>query len=291
MIARTTLALALIVPVAAFPLASAFAPTAQEREHEDEDEGNPQLHAFMEDLGRTLRTLGRAQKEKAEDTMSKGLAETVRLERALIDAKEQMPVAVSSMEDAKKRAKSELEYREQMQALMNGFFALENAYAAGDAGDVDKALRARRRQEGRPPPLQALTGGVRRPRRAGVPKPEGRSRARRAGSALQAFERGPRDLRRSARPSPVHREREVVGLAQPVVRTLHPRHGEVARRSTESSGSPRRRSSTISARVRLSNSPSDATSSRSFAATATSAPSSMRISALPTWFETRWRSW
>jgi hypothetical protein len=137
MIARTSLVLALLVPAAVVPffVSNPAAAAAQEGERE----GNPALHAYMEDLGGTLRKLGRGLKE--EGAMATGLTEVLRLQRATLDAKEQLPVVVSSIEDEKKRLASTIEYRTQMHALATGLFTLELAYLEGDAGKVEKQLK------------------------------------------------------------------------------------------------------------------------------------------------------
>lgn len=137
MIARTSLVLALLVPAAVVPF---FVSTpAAAATQEEEREGNPALHAFMEDLGGSLRKLGRGLKD--EGAMETGLAEVLRLQRATLDAKEQLPTVVSSIEDEKKRLASTIEYRAQMHALANGLFTLELAYLEGDAGKVEKQLK------------------------------------------------------------------------------------------------------------------------------------------------------
>ena len=141
MIARTSLVLALLLPAAVVPFfVSTFTSTATAAAvQEEEGEGNPALHAFMEDLGGTLRKLGRGLKE--EGAMSTGLTEVLRLQRATLDAKEQLPVVVSAIEDEKKRLASTIEYRTQMHALATGLFTLELAYLEGDAGKVEKQLK------------------------------------------------------------------------------------------------------------------------------------------------------
>lgn len=137
MIARTSLVLALLLPAAVVPFFVSSPASAAVQE--EEGEGNPALHAFMEDLGGTLRKLGRGLKE--EGAMSTGLTEVLRLQRATLDAKEQLPVVVSSIEDEKKRLASTIEYRTQMHALATGLFTLELAYLEGDAGKVEKQLK------------------------------------------------------------------------------------------------------------------------------------------------------
>jgi hypothetical protein len=138
MIARTSLVLSLLFTAALVPFVTGSQPDAVVQEG-GEREGNPALHEFMENLGGTLRGLGRGLEE--DGAMEKGLAEVLRLQRAAIEAKDQMPVLVSSIEDAKKRTESEIQYRTLMQGLVNGLFALELAYLEGDAGKVKKQLK------------------------------------------------------------------------------------------------------------------------------------------------------
>lgn len=110
-------------------------PVAQE-----EEEGNPELAEFMKDVGRTMRGLGRGL--RAEDWQEVGFAEVLRLERALVDGKELLPVTVTDIEDAAERSAAELEYRGYMHDMFRGLLDLEMAYAKGDKDEVMAQLKA-----------------------------------------------------------------------------------------------------------------------------------------------------
>jgi|GEM_PF-5707342 len=143
MIARTALA-ALAAAAAVWggiTLTAADASRAAEAPVVQEDEeGNPELAAYMKDVGRTMRALGRGLRE--ENAMETGLAEVVRLERGLVDAKELLPITVTSIEDEAERARAALEWRAEMHEMFRGLLELEMAYAKGDADAVLAQLKA-----------------------------------------------------------------------------------------------------------------------------------------------------
>lgn len=147
MIARTVLALSLAASAplvwGGVALATSDAdPVVQERERaeSDEEHGNPELAVFMKDLNSTLRGLGRGLKE--EGAMANGLAEVLRLERAFVVAKEELPNTVTDIEDARERRTAELEWREQMNTMFKSMLDLEMAYARADEAEVTSQLRA-----------------------------------------------------------------------------------------------------------------------------------------------------
>lgn len=149
MIARTAIALALAAVPVAWTGVAALTPEPaappQERawvqeDAEHEENENPELAAFMKDLGRTMRTLGRGLKE--EGAMETGLAEVLRLERAFVVAKEELPTTITSIEDEARLAATKLEWRESMHEFFKGLLALEMAYARGEERAVMEQLRA-----------------------------------------------------------------------------------------------------------------------------------------------------
>ncbi|QDU85099.1 hypothetical protein Pla163_22240 [Planctomycetes bacterium Pla163] len=136
MIARTSIAIALLFPAAlgGFQLAAATSPTAVVATADDDENSNPVLHEFMEDVGKTMRGLGRGVRE--EGGLEAGLIEVRRLQNALMPVRSELPTTVTSIEDARKRAASEIEWLAHMNDFMKGLLDLELEYARGDADAV-----------------------------------------------------------------------------------------------------------------------------------------------------------
>jgi hypothetical protein len=145
MIARTSIAIALLFPAAlgGSQLADATSPTAivatADDDDDDDENSNPVLHEFMEDVGKTMRGLGRG--VRAEGGLEAGLIEVRRLQNALLPVRSELPTTVTSIEDARKRAASEIEWLTQMNEFMKGLLDLELEYARGDADAVLAQLR------------------------------------------------------------------------------------------------------------------------------------------------------
>lgn len=149
MIARTSIAIALLFPaaLAGFDRVTSSSTAAaitesvvQDEDDEDDENSNPVLHAFMEDVGKTMRSLGRG--TKAEGGLEAGLIEVRRLQNALMPVRSELPTTVTSIENPRERAVSEIEWLVQMNEFMKGLLDLELEYARGDADAVLEQLRA-----------------------------------------------------------------------------------------------------------------------------------------------------
>ena len=63
-------------------------------------------------------------------------------QKAVIDAKSELPKMVSELTDEKAKRKAEIAYRTQMQELLRAFLDVETALINDDAKKAEKALRA-----------------------------------------------------------------------------------------------------------------------------------------------------
>ncbi|MBL8803791.1 MAG: hypothetical protein JNN27_17445 [Planctomycetes bacterium] len=98
------------------------------------------LGTSMEEIGAAVKSIQATLKTPAE--ISKALPEVWKAQRAVLDAKSELPKLVTDLTDEKAKAKAGLEYRTQMQDLMRAFLDVESAVLAGDAKKAEKALRA-----------------------------------------------------------------------------------------------------------------------------------------------------
>lgn len=97
------------------------------------------LNAAMEEIGAAVKSMQGTFKTPEE--IDKALPEVWKAQRAVLDAKSELPKLVADNADEKAKRKAELAYRTQMQDLMRAFLDVEAAILAGDAKKADKALR------------------------------------------------------------------------------------------------------------------------------------------------------
>lgn len=97
------------------------------------------LNSSMEELGAAVKSL--QEKVKSAEDLETALPDVWKAERAVIDARGELPKQVAEMTDEKARKKAELAYRNQMIELARALLDVEAALAAGDAKKADKALR------------------------------------------------------------------------------------------------------------------------------------------------------
>lgn len=102
--------------------------------------GGTKLGTAMEALGGSLKAL--SERVKKGEALEEGLTDVWNAQRAVIDAKAELPETISALTDEKAKKKAALAYREQMQELMRALLDVEMGLAAGDAKKADKALRA-----------------------------------------------------------------------------------------------------------------------------------------------------
>lgn len=102
--------------------------------------GGSKLGTAMEALGGSLKAL--SERVKKGEALEEGLNDVWNAQRAVIDAKSELPEMVTALTDEKAKKKAVLAYREQMQELMRSLLDVEMGLAAGDAKKADKALRA-----------------------------------------------------------------------------------------------------------------------------------------------------
>lgn len=97
------------------------------------------LQSSMEEIGAAVKSIQGTLKTPAE--IEKALPEVWKAQRAVLDAKSELPKLVAENADEKAKHKAALAYRTQMQDLMRAFLDVEAAILAGDAKKADKALR------------------------------------------------------------------------------------------------------------------------------------------------------
>ena len=112
------------------PSAPPSAPTSQ---------GGSKLGGAMEEIGGAVKALQEALKK--DDGLAAALPDVWKAQRAVIDAKSELPKAVSDMTDEKAKHKAEIAYHTQMQDLLRAFLDVETAVINGDAKKAEKALR------------------------------------------------------------------------------------------------------------------------------------------------------
>lgn len=102
--------------------------------------GGGKLGTAMEELGGAVKAL--SERIKKGEALEEGLPDVWKAQRAVIDAKSELPETVTALTDEKAKKKAALAYREQMQELMRSLLDVEMGLAAGDAKKAEKALRA-----------------------------------------------------------------------------------------------------------------------------------------------------
>lgn len=103
-------------------------------------QGGGKLGTAMEELGGAVKAL--SERIKKGEALEEGLPDVWKVQRAVIDAKSELPETITALTDEKAKKKAALAYREQMQELMRSLLDVEMGLASGDAKKADKALRA-----------------------------------------------------------------------------------------------------------------------------------------------------
>lgn len=102
--------------------------------------GGSKLGTAMEEFGGAVKAL--SERIKKGEALEEGLPDVWKAQRAVIDAKSELPETITALTDEKAKKKAALAYREQMQELMRSLLDVEMGLASGDAKKADKSLRA-----------------------------------------------------------------------------------------------------------------------------------------------------
>lgn len=129
-----------VVVLVLVPTVTALASSAPAAPPASVQGGGSKLGTAMEELGGAVKAL--SERIKKGETLEEGLPDVWKAQRALLDAKSELPETITALTDEKARKKAAFTYREQMQELMRALLDVELGIAAGDAKKADKALRA-----------------------------------------------------------------------------------------------------------------------------------------------------